>query len=191
MTNQGFIKIPRKLLNWRWYSNRNVRLVFLDLLMRAAWEECNYLGVTLHRGQAAVSIGELAASNQLSIQQTRTALNNLKSTGDITTASTPKFTIITLNFYDELQGVNKPDNVQLTSSCSQTQQAPDEKSNKPTYYNNKKEIKNKEKEATPAARADNKFFYSKKNSAQSSNSSFNVDEVVERIKARRFNNSDG
>lgn len=145
MTNQGFVKIPRKLLNWRWYSNRNVRLVFLDLLMRAAWADCEYLGVLLHRGQTAVSVAELAASNQLTAQQTRTALNNLKSTGDITTASTPKFTIITLNFYDELQGVNKPDNVQLTSSCSPTQQAPDEKSNKPTYYKYKKEIKEERK----------------------------------------------
>lgn len=145
MTNQGFIKIPRKLLNWRWYSNRNVRLVFLDLLMRAAWEECNYLGVTLHRGQAAVSIGELAASNQLSIQQTRTALNNLKSTGDITTESTPKFTIITLNFYDELQGSNTRSNNQSTRNFAQSQQSSAAQINKPTYYNNKKEIKEERK----------------------------------------------
>lgn len=145
MTNQGFIKIPRKLLNWRWYSNRNVRLVFLDLLMRAAWADCEYLGVTLHRGQAAVSIGELAASNQLSIQQTRTALNNLKSTGDITTESTPKFTIITLNFYDELQGSNTRSNNQSTRNFAQSQQSSAAQINKPTYYNNKKVIKEERK----------------------------------------------
>ncbi len=145
MTNQGFIKIPRKLLDWRWYSNRNVRLVFLDLLMRAAWGDCDYLGTRISRGQVAVSVAELAANNQLTAQQTRTALDHLKSTGDITTESTPKFTIITLNFYDELQGVNKPDNVQLTNACSQNQQAPDEKFNKPTYYYKKKEIKEERK----------------------------------------------
>ncbi|MCI7692751.1 MAG: hypothetical protein MSR67_10290, partial [Oscillospiraceae bacterium] len=50
-----------------------------------------------------------------------------------------------LNFYDELQGVNKPDNVQLTNACSQNQQAPDEKFNKPTYYYKKKEIKEERK----------------------------------------------
>ena len=145
MTNQGFVKVPRQLLNWRWYSNRNVRLVFLDLLMRAAWGDCDYLGTRLSRGQVAVSVAELAANNQLTAQQTRTALDHLKSTGDITTESTPKFTIITLNFYDELQGVNKPDNVQLTNACSQNQQALDEKFNKPTYYYKKKEIKEERK----------------------------------------------
>lgn len=189
MTYQGFVKVPRQLLNWRWYSNRNVRLVFLDLLMRAAWGDEEFIGVQLHRGQVAVSVAELATSNQLTVQQTRTALNNLKSTGDITTESTPKFTIITLNFYDDFLGFNKPDNVQLTSTCSQTQQAPVEKINKPTYYNKKKEIKEKEEES-PAARVSNKNFYSKKSCAPSQNSSFNVDEVVERIKARR-RNSDG
>lgn len=186
MTNQGFVKIPRKLLNWRWYGNRNVRLVFLDLLIRAAWGDVDFLGVMLHRGQVAVSIGELATSNQLTVQQTRTALNNLKSTGDITTESTSKFTIITLNFYDELLGINKPDNEQLTSDYSQTQQAPTENFNNPTYYNNKKEIIIKEKEL-PAARGINKKNFSKKTCTPSSNSSFNVDEVVERIKARRRN----
>ena len=145
MTNQGFVKIPRKLLNWRWYSNRNVRLVFLDLLMRAAWADCEYLGVMLHRGQTAVSVAELAASNQLTAQQTRTALNNLKSTGDITTASTPKFTIITLNFYDELQGSNTRSNNQSTRNFAQSQQSSAAQINKPTYYNNKKVIKEERK----------------------------------------------
>ncbi|MGN0670979.1 MAG: hypothetical protein ACI4JZ_10560 [Oscillospiraceae bacterium] len=105
----------------------------------------NYLGVQLHRGQVAVSVSELAASNQLTVQQTRTALNNLKSTGDITTASTPKFTIITLNFYDELQGVNERFNNKSTRYSDQSQQPSAAQNNKPTYYNNKKEIKEERK----------------------------------------------
>ena len=145
MTNLGFVKVPRNLLNWRWYSNRNVRLVFLDLLMRAAWEDGNYLGVQLRRGQIAASVAELAASNQLTVQQTRTALNNLKSTGDITTESTPKFTIITLNFYDDFQGVNKHSNSQSTSVIAESQQTYSAKNNKPTYYKYKKEIKEERK----------------------------------------------
>ena len=189
MTNQGFVKIPRKLLNWRWYGNRNVRLVFLDLLMRAAWADGDFLGVILHRGQVAVSVQELATSNQLTVQQTRTALDHLKSTGDITTESTPKFTIITLNFYDELQGVNTRSNNQSTSVTDECQQSSYPEVNKPTYNNKKEEINIKEKES-PAARVSKNNFYSKKYCAPSQNSSFNIDEVVERIKARRYN-SDG
>ncbi len=145
MTNQGFVKVPRQLLSWRWYSNRNVRLVFLDLLMRAAWADGDFLGVMLHRGQVAVSVQELATRNQLTVQQTRTALDHLKSTGDITTESTPKFTIITLNFYDELQGVNTRSNSQSTRPSIQSQQPSAAQINKPTYYNNKKEIKEERK----------------------------------------------
>ncbi len=179
MTNQGFVKVPRNLLNWRWYSNRNVRLVFLDLIMRAAWTDMNYLGVQLRRGQVAVSIAELATSNQLTVQQARTALNNLKSTGDITTESTPKFTIITLNFYDELQGVNNPDNVLSTSTTNESQQTSAVQNNKPTYYNKKKEIKEKEEEM-PAAQS--KSFYSKK-SDRSANSSFTLEDIMSKINA--------
>ncbi|MGN0640342.1 MAG: hypothetical protein ACI4JT_05255 [Oscillospiraceae bacterium] len=180
MTNQGFVKVPRQLLSWRWYSNRNVRLVFLDLLMRAAWSDGDFLGVMLHRGQVAVSVQELATSNQLTVQQTRTALDHLKSTGDITTESTPKYTIITLNLYDELQGVNKPDNVLSTNTTAENQQTPAVNFNKPTYYNKKKEIKEKEEEM-PAAQS--KSFYSKK-SVRSANSSFTLEDIMSKINAR-------
>lgn len=180
MTDFGYVKVPRQLQNWRWYSNSKVRLVFLDLLMRAAWVDVDYLGVKLHRGQVAVSVAELAASNQLTAQQTRTALDHLKSTGEITTDSNPKFTIITLNFYDELQGVNKPDNTQSTNTPAASQQTPAANFNKPTYYNKKKEIKEKEEE-TPAAQS--KSFYSKK-SVQSANSSFTLGDILNKINAR-------
>lgn len=184
MTNQGFVKLSRKILNWQWYGNKNVRLVFLDLMMRAAWCDETYLGVQLHRGQAAVSVHELATSNQLTDQQIRNVLNNLKATNDITTEGTPKFTIITLNNFDEFQESNKPLNEQTTNPSCKNEQASPPKTNEPTYYNNKKEIKNKEEEA-PAARVVDKNFYYKNNRAPSKNSSFDVNEVVERIKARQ------
>ena len=119
-------------MDWRWYGSPNVRLVFFDLLLMAEWTDRNHFGVQLSRGQVAVSVAELATRNQLTVQQTRTALDHLKSTGDITTEKNSKFTIITLNFYDDFQGVNKPDNSQITSAYSQTQQAPVEKINEPT-----------------------------------------------------------
>lgn len=194
MTNQGFIIIPRRLLDWHWYSNANVRLVFLDLLVRAAWCDLTYQGVQLRRGQAAISVPDLATRNQLSIQQTRSILAKLKSTGEITVERNPKFSIITLNSYDELQGFNAPDDSQSTVNCSQTQHPDGSNINAPTYNNNKtiKTIKtNKQEQQTPAARVVNKNFYSKKNCSQSQNSSFDVNEVVERIKARRYSSSDG
>ncbi len=173
MTNQGFIKISRRLLNWRWYNNRNARLVFLDLLMKAAWCDDFYLGVQIRRGQAAATLTQLAADNQLTVQQTRTALDKLKSTGDITVESNSKFSIITLNFYEEIQGGSTPDNTQTTDASPENQQASSPKNNTPTYYNNK--IIKKETRITPAARV------GRRNNYKSSNHSFDIDDIFAKI----------
>lgn len=184
MTNNGFIKLPRNLLGWRWYANNNTRLVYFDLLLRAEWTDRDYLGVTLHRGQTVVTLPALAAGNSLSIQQVRTALNNLKSTGDITVAATSKFSVITLNFYDELQGAATPANTQQTACSEQNQQALSHENNSPTYYNKKKEEKNTRKRTLDAASGTSAF--SKKYNFSSESSSFDINEVVARLKKQNL-----
>lgn len=181
MTNQGFIKLPRNLLGWRWYANNNTRLVYFDLLLRAEWTEREYLGITLKRGQAAVTVAALAANNHLSVQQTRTALNNLKSTGEITIDANTKFSIITLNFYDELQGVNYQNNQQSAGDIVENQQTILTENNKPTYINKKKEKINSRKRTLGAAGTS---AFSQNFSSR--NSSFDINEVVERLKKQNL-----
>ena len=188
MTNQGFIIIPRRFSDWQWYSNVNVRLVYLDLLMRATWCDMSYKGVRIHRGQVAITVPELATLNQLSVQQTRNVLAKLKSTGEITVERNPKFSIITLNSYDELQGLNTRDNSQSTVNCSQTQHPDSSNFNAPTYNNNKTIKTKKQEQLLPAAQS--KSFYSKK-SVRSEYSSFTVEDVVRRINERRNNEMNG
>ena len=183
MTNRGFVKLPRNLLDWRWYGNNNTRLVYFDLLLRAEWSEREFLGITLKRGQVAVTVSALAANNHLTIQQTKTALNNLKSTGEITINATTKFSVITLNFYDELQEINKPDNQQTTNANPQNQQTFSRENNKPTYYNKKKEEKNV-RTRTPDAHLGASVFSQKNFSSESS--SFDINEVVANIKKRNL-----
>lgn len=183
MINQGFVKFPRKLLDWRWYGNNNTRIVYFDLLLRAEWTEREYLGVILERGQVAVTLPTLATGNCMSVQQVRTALNNLKSTGEITVTLTPRFSIITLNFYDELQGVNSQNNTQSTGCSTQNQQAFSNEVNSPTYNNKKKEEKNVRKR-TPAAHSGASAFSQKNYSSE--NSSFDIGEVVANIKKRNL-----
>lgn len=181
MTNQGFIKLPRNLLGWRWYANNNTRLVYFDLLLRAEWTEREYLGITLKRGQAAVTVAALAANNHLSVQQTRTALNNLKSTGEITIDANTKFSIITLNFYDEIQGVNHQNNQQSAGDIVENQQTILTENNKPTYINKKKEEINSRKRTLGAAGTS---AFSQNLSSR--NSSFDINEVVERLKKQNL-----
>lgn len=132
MNNNGFIKLSRRIREWTWYKNLNTRAVFLHILLCASWESETVRGFSLKRGQLVTTIPELAAENQLTIQQVKTALAHLKSTDDITVEVRAKISIITVKNYDLLldgnskdSGIsadiingNQPDNAQNTSRFS-------------------------------------------------------------------------
>lgn len=96
----GFVKLSNSLPEWAWYHDNNTLAVYIRLLMGAVWQDTGYQNVVLKRGQAAATIPKIAAQSGLTIQQTRTVLNRLKSTGKITVENTSKFSIITLIDYD-------------------------------------------------------------------------------------------
>lgn len=134
----GFIKLHRKLLAWEWYSDVNVRVLFLHCLLRANHKPEKWLGVNLEIGQFATSIGHLAKECGLSEQQTRTALNKLKSTSEITCTSTSRYSIITINNWKSYQTNNTPNNKQITNE-QQT-------NNNRQEYKESKEYKEKKKD---------------------------------------------
>lgn len=134
----GFIKLHRKLLAWEWYSDVNVRVLFLHCLLRANHKPEKWLGVNLEIGQFATSIGHLAKECGLSEQQTRTALNKLKSTSEITYTSTSRYSIITINNWKSYQTNNTPNNKQITNE-QQT-------NNNRQEYKESKEYKEKKKD---------------------------------------------
>lgn len=108
MNTRGFVKLPRSLLEWRWYGDLNTRPLYIHLLMSAAWDDAMYMNRKIKRGQCCTTVKELSAINQRTIQQTRTVLNHLVSTNDITIEAPPQLSILTLTNYDELQPVGKP-----------------------------------------------------------------------------------
>jgi hypothetical protein len=117
MSVQGFISLHRKILDWEWYTDTNVKVLFLHLLITANYQDKNWRGVTIKRGQ--IVTGTLALSEQLNLgrQQIRTALNKLKVTNEITINSTKQYSVITINNYDCYQTVtNKITNEQPTSN---------------------------------------------------------------------------
>lgn len=112
----GFIKIHRKMLKWEWYSDINVRVLFFHCLLRANHKPEKWQGIELGAGQFITSLGHLAKECGLSEQQTRTALNKLKSTSEITSKSTSRNTIITVKNWNLYQANNTPDNKQITNN---------------------------------------------------------------------------
>lgn len=99
----GFIKIHRKILDWEWYSNASVKIVFLHLLLTATHKESSYKGIKLFPGQVIVSTRTLAQATGLSRQNVRTALSNLESSNDIKIVSNGGFSTVTINNWELYQ----------------------------------------------------------------------------------------
>jgi len=110
--SKGFIKIHRKIIDWEWYSDKNVCRVFFHLIFTANYKDLNFKGLVIKRGQRVISFKNLAKEVDISIQQLRTTLNKLKSTNEITSESTNGYTIVNIENYDLYQGQEKENNIQ-------------------------------------------------------------------------------
>ena len=80
MLTEGHIVIYRKLLNWEWYTDIPVRVLFEHLLLTANWYDSEWHGIVVKRGQRITSREHLSSETGLSEQQIRTALKKLQKT---------------------------------------------------------------------------------------------------------------
>ena len=134
----GWIKLHRSLLEWEWYSDVNTRLLFIHLLLSVNYEDKEWRGITIKRGQLVYSRATLAKQSGLSEQGLRTALRHLISTKDITNKTTPQYSIITISNYDKYQSITN----ELTNDQPAINQPPT--NDQPAINHNirNKEIKN-------------------------------------------------
>lgn len=115
MLENGYILLHRKIVNWEWYKNKNTKILFLHLLATVNYEDKKFEGLVVKRGSRIASISNLGSEIDLSVQEVRTAIKNLKSTGEITSNQQGKYTVYTVLNYDkyqvcqqgEQQGANK------------------------------------------------------------------------------------
>lgn len=113
-SEKAFIKVYRKFLEWEWYSDNNTKILFLHCLLKANWKACRWHGIEIEPGQFITSLPSLATETHLSIQEVRTALNHLKSTGEVTDYQQGKFRVITVNNWSCYQGDNRKSNRETT-----------------------------------------------------------------------------
>lgn len=99
----GFIKIHRKLLEWEWYDDNNVKVLFLHLLLKANYKDKKYRGETLKAGTILTSRDVLANELSLSVKQVRTALDKLAKTNEVAIKTSGKGTKIQLVNYKKYQ----------------------------------------------------------------------------------------
>lgn len=102
-----YIKLHRSMLEWEWYGNINTKVLFIHMLLRANWKERKFEGKVIERGSFVSSIDNLSKETDLTKDEVRTALKHLISTNEITKQSFSKFTVFTVNNYDEYQDIPK------------------------------------------------------------------------------------
>ena len=100
---EGWIKLHRNLLNWEWFSEPKTLSVFVYFLLSARHNEGSWRGINLKAGELITSRESISNATGLSVQEVRTAIGKLAMTGEITTATTTKYTIVTITNYASYQ----------------------------------------------------------------------------------------
>ena len=149
----GFVKLYRSMLDWEWYGDVNVKILFLHLLLKTNYEPKKWQGMEIERGQFVTSVKNLSEEVGLSEQQIKTALKKLKKTGEIELKTTNKFTLIKLVNFSKFQRVGLEDNKQKKNKeQTNSNQITNDKlsnNNQVTTTKEREEIKeNKEREET-------------------------------------------
>ena len=122
MCEGNYIKLNRKILEWGWYTDTNTFKLFLHLLLSANYKDGEFLGIQIKRGQALKSISKLSFETGLTVQNIRTAINHLKSTGEITCNPTKYGQLITVEKYALYQSNEYVSNTQPNMELTRNQQ---------------------------------------------------------------------
>ena len=140
MVSNGFVKLHRQILKWGWYTDANTFRVFVHLILTANFEQGEFCGRTVARGQRIASVSGLAKELKLSVRSVRTALSHLQSTNEVTIETTAKYSIITVKNYGLYQSA--------TNAATNKRQTDDKQvtNDRQQYKNKKKEKKEKKKE---------------------------------------------
>jgi DNA replication protein DnaD len=115
--NKGWLLLHRRMTEWGWYKDTNTKAVWLHILLTANFEDKEWHGIPVKRGQLITSIAHLSRDLGISAQSVRTAIKHLKSTKELTISTTATYTLISINKYEDYQQpTNSPTNSQQSAN---------------------------------------------------------------------------
>ena len=115
----SWVKIYRSMMQWSWYTDPKTSHLFLHIILAANAKPGKWRDLTVDRGQLVTSVSKLSVQTGLSERSVRTSLNHLISTGEVTSQSTNRYTLITVNNYDSYQ--DRPTSKSTSESTSNRQ----------------------------------------------------------------------
>lgn len=112
----NYIKINRSILEWGWYGNINTCRLFIHMLLKANWKDGEFEGKVIPRGSFVSSIPKLSSETELTQREIRTAIDHLKTTGELTVKTTNKYSVFTVNNYCFYQSNDMQSDSQATGN---------------------------------------------------------------------------
>ncbi len=100
---EGAVLLHRKLVEWQWYQDANIKAVFLHLLLLANWKDQLWKTTWIRRGQRLTSYGKLAAELGLTLKQVRRAVEKLRSSGELITSRAANGLLVSIVNYEIYQ----------------------------------------------------------------------------------------
>lgn len=142
MQQIGYLKISRELMAaFEWLDKPNILSVMVHLLFNANWQDGNYRGIQIQRGQYVTTIDSLAKSIGLTPKATRYAMKCLEKSNEICVKGTNKFSIVTICKYDSwVDGIT-----QEGQTKGKQRENEGQTKGKPIYINKNKENKENNK----------------------------------------------
>ena len=125
--NNGFIKLHRSMMEWEWIDDHNTFRLFIFMLFLANHKPKKWKGIDVNRGQFVSGLHSLSTKTGLSVRQIRTAISHLKSTGELTSKTTNKYTLYTIENYSKYQDKTVEATSKTTGKETNERQATDNK----------------------------------------------------------------
>lgn len=86
----GYITLLKKLRQWRYYRDSFILHVFIELLLKANYQDSTFMGVPVKRGQVIAGYGAVSEATGIPVRKVRRAFNKLQDTQEIIRVAHPK-----------------------------------------------------------------------------------------------------
>ena len=186
MREIGYIKLHRKLVKWRWYTNQVMKSVFLHLLLTANFTKNYYNGVEVRPGQTVTGRRALAEATGLTENQVRGAMTKLKETGEITVKSMGHFSVVTVVNWAKYQA-ETPVEVPVEMPVKTEAEAPTqhrETTTEAPHYKKEEKVKKVKEEYTHAYTREGKGYTPKPKLSVFENGDYDYDAIRKNARER-------
>lgn len=102
-TDNGYMKLFRKISEWEWYDDPVTFKVFLHFLLTARWQDGSWHGIEIKRGEVLESLPSIAQKNGLTVRNVRTAIQHLIDTNSVTIRKVGRCHIYKVSEYEKYQ----------------------------------------------------------------------------------------